>query len=201
MDRAPETRRQSTARSGPRASSRVKKGDQRLSSHPLESCRGNSSVTAATQTSARSGGLATGRSGACRGEGAPDTARTEARTSRSILTARSSEGSTDGPRYTSYVRGPRRGFTGGRDAGTPSPCMMWVKRYPVKTLNNGGRHYVARPNGEVVVTLWYATLLWRYLLNECSEPHNMSTTSPFGTPNGVLHCSMSSPGIFYAHTV
>ena len=29
----------------------------------------------------------------------------------------------------------------------------------------------------------------------------MSKTSQFGTPSGVLHCSMSPQGCFYAHVV
>ena len=35
--------------------------------------------------------------------------------------------------------------------------------------------------------------------DQCSEPDKVWTTPQFGTPNGVLHCSMSPQGIFYAH--
>ena len=34
-----------------------------------------------------------------------------------------------------------------------------------------------------------------------SKPHKLSTTPPFGTRNGVLHCPMSPQGLFYPRTV
>ena len=36
---------------------------------------------------------------------------------------------------------------------------------------------------------------------QCRTPYKVSTTSQFGTPSGVLHCSMSPQLFFQAHIV